>query len=115
MFLFTFTSQFDLNMERLIALFRNKYFLAIAFFVVWMIFFDKNDILSQYDYHAQANKLQTEKDFYTQEIKVINKDLKELDSDLTTAEKYAREKYFMKKENEDVFVIIKKDKEEDKE
>lgn len=115
MFLFTFTSQFDLNMERLIALFRNKYFLAIAFFVVWMIFFDKNDVISQYEYHTQANKLQTEKDFYTQEIKVINKDLKELDSDLTTAEKYAREKYFMKKENEDVFVIVKKEKEEDKE
>jgi cell division protein FtsB len=115
MFLFTFTSQFDLNMERLIALFRNKYFLAITFFVAWMIFFDKNDVLSQYDYHTEVNKLQTEKDFYTQEIKVINKDLIELDSDLTTAEKYAREKYFMKKENEDVFVIVKKDKEEDKE
>lgn len=98
-------------MERLIALLRNKYFLVIAFFIVWMIFFDKNDMISQYEYYAEVNKLEEEKEFYTKEIAVVNKDLKELDSNLTTAEKFAREKYFMKKDNEDVFVIIKKKKE----
>ena len=76
-------------------------------FAVWMMFFDKNDMLSQYEYRVQVNKLQQEKDFYTKEITAIQKDLKELDSNLNTVEKFAREKYFMKKPNEDVFVIVK--------
>lgn len=93
-------------MKRLLELLRNKYFLAVAAFTVWMMFFDKNDMLSQYEYRVQVNKLQQEKDFYTKETALVKKDLKELDSNLNTAEKFAREKYFMKKDNEDVFVIV---------
>jgi cell division protein FtsB len=96
-------------MKRLFDLFRNKYFLAIAAFVVWMLFFDKNDMLSQYEYSVQVKKLQEEKDFYSKETALVKKDLKELDSNLNTAEKFAREKYFMKKANEDVFVIVKEE------
>lgn len=94
-------------MAKLIALFRNKYFLATAFFVVWMLFFDKNDVISQYEYHSQVSKLEDEKAFYEKETDKSRKDLKELDSNLSSAEKFAREKYFMKKENEDVFVVVK--------
>jgi cell division protein FtsB len=101
-------------MKRLLELLRNKYFLAVAAFSIWMIFFDKNDILAQYEYHSQVNNLEEEKEFYTKEISTVSKDLEEIDSNLNTAEKFAREKYFMKKENEDVFVIVKKQKEEDK-
>lgn len=97
-------------MKRLFSLFRNKYFLAIAAFAVWMMFFDKNDMISQYEYSAQLNKLQQEKDFYTVETASVKKDLKELDSNLNTAEKFAREKYFMKKPNEDVFVVVREGK-----
>ncbi|RZL30892.1 MAG: septum formation initiator family protein [Pedobacter sp.] len=93
-------------MKRLLELLRNKYFLAVVAFTVWMLFFDKNDMLSQYEYRVQVNKLQQEKDFYTKETAAVKKDLKELDSNLNTAEKFAREKYFMKKDNEDVFVIV---------
>ena len=93
-------------MKSLFNLFRNKYFLAIAAFTVWMMFFDKNDMISQYEYSAQLTKLQQEKDFYTKETASVKKDLKELDSNLNTAEKFAREKYFMKKPNEDVFVVV---------
>ncbi len=93
-------------MKRLFNLFRNKYFLAIAAFVIWMMFFDKNDMISQYEYSAQLTKLQQEKDFYTKETASVKKDLKELDSNLVTTEKFAREKYFMKKPNEDVFVVV---------
>jgi len=94
-------------MKRLLELLRNKYFLAISAFVVWMLFFDKNDMLSQYEYRTEVNKLQYEKDFYLKEIASVKKDLTELDSNLSSAEKFAREKYFMKKDNEDVFVIVK--------
>ncbi|NRF39915.1 MULTISPECIES: septum formation initiator family protein [Pedobacter] len=93
-------------MNRLLELLRNKYFLSVMAFVVWMLFFDKNDVVAQYEYRSQVNKLQEEKDFYVKEIAKVKKDLNELNTDLNTAEKFAREKYFMKKDNEDVFVII---------
>ncbi|WP_113652121.1 FtsB family cell division protein [Pedobacter namyangjuensis] len=94
-------------MKRLLELLRNKYFLAVVAFGVWTLFFDKNDLISQYEYRNEVSKLQQEKDFYTKEIALVKKDLNELDSNLNTAEKFAREKYFMKKDNEDVFVIVK--------
>jgi cell division protein FtsB len=94
-------------MNRLLELIRNKYFLAVAAFIVWMLFFDKNDVLAQYEYRSAVNKLQEEKDFYVKEIAKVKQDLNELGTNLNTAEKFAREKYFMKKDNEDVFVIVK--------
>lgn len=93
-------------MNRFLELLRNKYFLSVAAFVVWMLFFDKNDVIAQYEYRSQVSKLQEEKDFYVKEIAKVKKDLNELNTDLNTAEKFAREKYFMKKDNEDIFVII---------
>ena len=45
-------------MKRLFELLRNKYFLAVLAFAVWMMFFDKNDMLSQYEYRTEVNKLQ---------------------------------------------------------
>lgn len=94
-------------MNRLLELIRNKYFLSVAAFVVWLLFFDKNDVIAQYEYRSEVSKLQEEKDFYVREIAKVKKDLKELSTDLNTAEKFAREKYFMKKDNEDIFVIVK--------
>lgn len=94
-------------MKRLIELLRNKYFLAVVAFALWMLFFDRNDMISQYEYRTEVSKLQQEKDFYTKETASVKKDLKELDSNMNSAEKFAREKYFMKKDNEDVFVIVK--------
>lgn len=97
-------------MKRLIDLFRNKYFLATVAFALWMLFFDKNDMMSQYEYRSQANKLQEEKEYFEKETAQVKKDLNELNTNLNTAEKFAREKYFMKKDNEDVFVIIHEEK-----
>ena len=94
-------------MKRLVNLFRNKYFLVSVAFVVFMIFFDKNDLFSQYQYYQQVSKLKQERDFYQKEITKVNQDLDELTSDPKKLEKFAREKYLMKKDNEDVFVIVK--------
>ncbi len=99
-------------MKRLINLFRNKYFLVSVAFVVFMIFFDKNDLFSQYQYYKQVSKLKQERDFYQKEITKVNQDLDELSSDPKKLEKFAREKYLMKKDNEDVFVIQQAKKEE---
>ncbi|TWR27620.1 septum formation initiator family protein [Mucilaginibacter pallidiroseus] len=93
-------------MKRLFDLIRNKFFLATVAFVLWMIFFDKNDLFSQYEYHQQLNKLEAEQQFYKDETAKVNKDLDELNSNKVKLEKFAREKYLMKKDNEDIFVIV---------
>ncbi|WP_235853983.1 FtsB family cell division protein [Mucilaginibacter terrenus] len=93
------------KMKRLLDLIKNKYFLVTVAFVVWMIFFDRNDLFSQYQYHQQLNKLEQERDFYKTETANVNRDLDELSSDKVKLEKFAREKYLMKKDNEDVFVV----------
>ena len=93
-------------MNRLLDLISNKYLIAGIAFLTWMLFFDRNDLMSQYEYRTQLNKLQAEKRFYLKESAKAVKDLNELTTDKSKLEKFAREKYLMKKENEDVFVII---------
>ena len=93
--------------RRLIDLFKNKFFIVTVAFIVWMLFFDRNDLVSQYEYHQQVNSLKEERDFYQKETDKVNKDLDELTSNPQKLEKFAREKYLMKKSNEDVFVIVK--------
>nr|WP_090465644.1 septum formation initiator family protein [Mucilaginibacter sp. OK268] len=98
-------------MKRLINLVKNKFFLVTMAFLVWMIFFDKNDLFSQYEYRRQVNKLKEERDFYKKETDQVNKELDELTSNPQKLEKFAREKYLMKKDNEDVYVIVHEKKE----
>ena len=94
-------------LQRFIDLFKNKYFIVTVAFIVWMLFFDKNDLVSQFEYRQQVNTLKEERDFYTKETEKVSKDLDELTSNPQKLEKFAREKYLMKKDNEDVFVIVK--------
>jgi len=58
----------------------NKYVIAITLFLVWMLFFDRNDLVSQYQYRSQLKKLEAEKEFYSQEITKTRKDLYELNT-----------------------------------
>jgi len=96
-------------MTRILDLIRNKYLIAGVAFLTWMLFFDRNDLMSQYEYRTQLNKLEAEKEFYTIESAKAVKDLNELTTNQSKLEKFAREKYLMKKENEDVFVIIQEE------
>lgn len=75
-----------------------------------MMFFDRNDLLSQYEYRSQLNKLKNEKEFYIKETLQVKTDLTELTTNKERLEKFAREKYLMKKDNEDVYVIIRENK-----
>ncbi len=99
-------------MIRLINLFRNKYFLVSAAFLIWMIFFDRNDLFSQYQYHQQVVKLKQERDFYLKETARVTQDMDELTSNPQKLEKFARERYLMKKDNEDIFVIVHEKKQD---
>jgi cell division protein FtsB len=93
-------------MKRLLNLLKNKFFLAGIAFIVWMLFFDRNDLTAQYEYRDEVNKLEEEKEFYTTEIAEADIELKELTTNLNSLEKFARERYLMKRENEDVYVVV---------
>ena len=88
---------------------KNKYALTSAVFLVWISFFDQNKLITQYQYRGELKKLEEEKNFYQEELKKIQADLNELQSNPKTLEKFAREKYLMKKDDEELFVIIEED------
>ncbi len=90
----------------------NKYIIAVVVFVVFMIFGDKNNVIDQYELHKQYRKVKTEHDYYINQIAKAKQDYNELFSNDKNLEKFAREKYMMKRDNEDVFVIVKKGKDE---
>ena len=93
-------------MKNLLNLLKNKFFIAGMAFIVWMLFFDRNDLASQYEYHNKVQKLEEEKAFYTTEIEKADTELKELTTNIQSLEKFARERYYMKRENEDVYVVV---------
>lgn len=93
-------------MQQVFHVIRNKYFIASAAFVVWMIFFDRNDLPTQIEYQRQLNDLREEKAFYLEETARVEADLKDLGSEAKAIQKFARERYLMKKDNEDVYVIV---------
>ncbi len=86
----------------------NRYFYTGLAFLVWLAFFDNDSILEQIKLSNKINDLKQEKSFYQAEIQKNKSALKALKYDTTQLEKYAREKYFMKKDNEDVYVIVRK-------
>jgi len=87
---------------------KNRYAFTILVFLVFLLFFDQNNLITQYDYRKQLEKLETEKEYFNQEITKTRKELNELTQNPATLEKFAREKYYMKKDNEEVFVFTTK-------
>jgi cell division protein FtsB len=87
---------------------KNKYVITVIAFIVWMTFFDRNDFISQYSYRKQLGKLQNDKNYYASEIDLNKKNTFELKSNSANLEKFAREKYLMKKDNEEIFLIVRK-------
>lgn len=84
---------------------KNKYFIAFAVFCVVVLFLDKNDVFTQLERRRELRNLEKSRDFYTKEIKSERADLEGLKTDPAVMEKYAREKHFMKRDNEDLFLI----------
>ncbi len=91
--------------KRFAPLFRNFYFVTGFTFLVWMIFLDSNDLISRYRMGAKLDALESEKEYYQEKISEVEKDRHELLTDKELLEKFAREKYLMKKPTEDVFII----------
>jgi len=93
------------------AIFKNKYLLTGLAFVVWLAFFDRNNLVSQYRAHKVLNNLRTEKKFYIDQTEKDSFALHDLTTDTASMERYARETYMMKKDNEDIYIVVKEKKE----
>lgn len=84
----------------------NKYILTAGAFAVWMLFFDNRDVITTHFKHrSELHRLEKSRAWYQQEIRTTREELDELQSGTDILEKYAREKYRMKRDNEDLFVI----------
>ena len=84
---------------------RNKYFLSVGGFVIWMLFFDRNDMFTQMQRRSELTELRQSKHYFEKQIAENRKFSQDLQYNASTIEKYAREKYLMKRDNEDLFVI----------
>lgn len=93
-------------LSRLPKVFRNFYFLTGMAFLIWITFLDSNNLIARFSLTSKLNSLEREKEFYERKIDEVAKDQQELFGTDETVEKYAREKYLMKRESEDVFVIV---------
>jgi cell division protein DivIC len=86
--------------------FKNFYIVSLIIFFVWMLALDSNNLVARYQLSSKLNSLENEKEYYEEKIKEVEKDRDELFGDRESIEKFAREKYLMKKEKEDIYVIV---------
>lgn len=84
---------------------RNKFLLASAAFVVWMLFFDRNDVFTQMQRRSELNELKQSKQYFEKQIAENRQFSKDLQFNASAIEKYARENYLMKRDNEELFII----------
>jgi hypothetical protein len=82
--------------------FRNKYALVASIFLFWMVFIDKHDVFTQWKLVRMLDRLEGEKTYYHVKIERAERDRENL---RVNGERFARERYFMKKPGEDVFII----------
>jgi hypothetical protein len=92
--------------NNILKFFINKYFLTTVVFLVWLVFFDSNNILTNMRTRDKLNGLRKDKKFYIDEVKKDSILIQKLLYDTLELERYAREKYLMKKDNEDVYLVI---------
>ncbi len=85
---------------------RNFYVATTAIFLLWMLLFDTNDLISQFKLWRQTVELEEQKTHYVREVAKVKKEREALMGSPQLLEKFAREKYLMKKNTEDVFVIV---------
>ncbi len=96
-------------LKRLPPAFRNFYFVTGITFLVWMVFLDSNDLINRFRLTSKLHSLENEKEYYQEKIQEVEKDRQELMGTTELLEKFAREKYLMKKQSEDIFIIEEKD------
>ena len=87
---------------------KSKYLISFAAFCVVILFLDKNDFFTQLARRNELKELQQSKRYYSTQIAAERKELEALKTNPATVEKYAREKYLMKRDNEEIFLVSEK-------
>ena len=82
---------------------RNRYFVALIAFSFWMIFLDRHDVSTQFQLHNTVDRLETQLAEYDELIDGAEAEKMDMERD---RERFARESYFMQKDDEDVFIIV---------
>lgn len=95
-------------LDKLPRFMRNQYFIAILIFLVWIVFIDRNNIISQYRLRKQLNNLKQQEQFYINASEQDSIELYKLRNDSAYMEKVGREKYLMKRDSEDIYIIGRK-------
>jgi len=93
-------------LDKIPSAFRNKYFLTILIFFIWLLLFDSNNLIDRYKDLRELHKLKIDREYYLQHIEADRKKLHELKTDDHNLEKFAREQYLMKKPDEDIYIML---------
>jgi len=88
---------------------RNKYVLTALVFLGWLLLFDQNNLAERKKMNREYNQLLEEKEYYQKKIEEDKRRIEELKTNNDNLEKFAREQYLMKKDNEDIFIIVDED------
>jgi len=92
-------------MRTILQILQNKYFLVTTGFIVWIFFFAEYDVISQYRQHQELKEMKQKIIYLEGEVQKLQTEKMAIRNDSAILEKYAREKYFMKYPNEEVFVF----------
>jgi cell division protein DivIC len=93
-------------LSRIPSFLKNRYVLTGAGFLIWILFFDSRDLItSHFRERAELQKLEESKKYYQQQIASTKRELEQLKTNPAVLERYAREKFLMKKDKEDLFRI----------
>jgi len=85
---------------------KSRYSITAVVFFSWMLLFDQSDIFTQMELRSDLEELEKTREYYKAEIIQTNKDLEDLLTNNDNLERFAREKYLMKKDNEEIFVLV---------
>ena len=91
--------------KKIIPIITNRYFVVSLAFVIWMLFFDQRDFFLQRERKAALEKLEAAKKYYQDEIADTKKQLENIQSNPAAVEKYARERYLLRREGEEVYLF----------
>lgn len=94
---------------RIPRLLKNKYFLTFLAFLVWILFFDNNNLVYQFRLSKKLKSLENQKEFYLSEVRKDSISIHHLTTNLDNLEKFARETYLMKKDNEEIYLIVREE------
>ena len=84
---------------------RNKYLILLLLFIFWIVFLDDYNLINQNKMKNNVDDLKEQKEFYISEIKSDSTELFNLKNNSEKQEKFAREQFLMKKDNEDIFIL----------